>query len=296
MVAIGQLLGDSASIVPKMLAGATNAPVETPDGQPEGDPAAEQRTVSPSIWMAAAFTLTEGLVNLGFNNQMAEGLIVPLSAQQWIDVSHEIAARDPGNLILPYLTLQDIDELNELLAQQVEPSQLDENVFYAVRTAMSTRSRPSMSGTANEIFSHLYSTNHLSGDQVAWLMQMMRSARSADLTTHAQHAELVENGYYLHHLYSSASDSHAEAVGECMFAFLTAVPDAREPTQANNSPHGYELLKDLFRDSDTIPGVVEHFTILVRETHQLSMAFQMATGKLPVPTIPSAGSQNAPFR
>ena len=278
MVAVGRLVGNSEEIVPALLAGASDALVEAPEGEQQ-----EEERVSPSVWMASAFTVIEGLVQVGLGEQMGQGIKVPLSAQQWLDVSPEVADRDPDGRLLQHFHLQAITEIDELLGEQAVPGQIDDNIVDAVRAAMATRSSNAMNNVASVVFSHLESGGGIQADQLVFMLKILRFSRSAGLITKDQYAGFATSGHYLHHLYQAASESHPEAVGECMFGYLEAVPDASQPTQVGNSYAGYENLTQLLQDPDTVPGAVEHFTALAKETQQLPVVFEMATGKRPVP-------------
>ena len=232
--------------------------------------------------MSSAFKVIEGLVDLGFSKQMRQGIRVPLDAQQWLDVSQEVAEKDPNGQLLKYFSLQAVAEIDELLAQQVGPGQVDENIYDAVQTAMATESGNAMNNVASEVFSHLQSGEAIQGDQLTLTLRILRSSIAAGLITGDQYAEFASSGYYLHHLHQAFSDSHSEAVGECVFGYLEAVPDASEPEEFGSSDAGYENLTELLQDPDTVPRAAEHFIARAKETQQLPVVLQMATGKRPV--------------
>ena len=283
LVAIWKLLTEPDSEVPTLLlARASNAPVESMEVPGDGDSATAHRPVPPTMWMESAFTLIEGLVEAGLSDQMADGLITPLSAQQWIDESQEITVRDRGSL-LQFLELEDVSALDELTTQRVQQGQLDDETLNAVRSALMTKSGKSMNGTTDAIYSQVTTANHYSGNQVAVMMQILALSRNQGLTTSDEVRNLAENGHYLHHLYIATTDGHAEAVAECMFAFLTAVPDAREPTHTGYSPNGYQELRNLLQDPHHMPGVLELFTARAKETNEPSAFMAMAAIEVPVP-------------
>ena len=93
----------------------------------------------------------------------------------------------------------------------------------------------------------------------------------------------AERGHYLHHLYHAVSESHAEAVSECMFGFLQTVPDGREPSHVGNSSAGYQNLNELLQNPDRVPGSVEHFASLAKETQNLPVVFKMTSEDGTVP-------------
>ena len=277
MVRVGHLVGNREEMFPVLLAGASNARVWTSEKErQEGD-------VSPSVWMSSAFTLIEGLVQLGSGEHMEQAIRVPLGAEQWLEVSHEVVEKDPHGQLLKYFSLQAVAEIDELLAQQVGPGQVDENIYDAVQTAMATGSGNTMNNVASEVFSHLQSGEAIQGDQLAFMLRILRSSIAAGLIAEDQYAEFASSGYYLHHLHQAFSDNHSEAVGECVFGYLQAVPDASEPDEFGSSNAGYENLTELLQNPDTVPRAVEHFIARAKETQQLRVVLQMATGKRPVP-------------
>ena len=277
MVRVGHLVGNREEMFPVLLAGASNARVWTSEEErQEGD-------VSPSVWMSSAFTLIEGLVQLGSGEHMEQAIRVPLGAEQWLEVSHEVVEKDPHGQLLKYFSLQAVAEIDELLAQQVGPGQVDENIYDAVQTAMATGSGNTMNNVASEVFSHLQSGEAIQGDQLAFMLRILRSSIAAGLIAEDQYAEFASSGYYLHHLHQAFSDNHSEAVGECVFGYLQAVPDASKPDEFGSSNAGYENLTELLQNPDTVPRAVEHFIARAKETQQLRVVLQMATGKRPVP-------------
>ena len=284
MVALGQLVGDSEEIIPALLAGASNAPVEASDEeQQEGDSFTKRERVSPSVWMSSVFTLTTGLIDSGFSKHLRQGIRVPLDAQQWLDVSSEVAEKDPHGQLLKYLRLQAVGEIDELLAQQVGPSQIDENTYNAVQTAMATGPGNAMNNVANEVFSHLQSGEEIQGDQLAFMLRILRSSIAVGLIAQDQYADFASSGYYLHHLHRAFSDGHSEAVGECVFGYLEAVPDASKPDEFGSSNAGYENLTELLQDPDTVPHAVDHFVARTKESQKLPVVLQMATEQRHVP-------------
>lgn len=275
MVEVARLVGESKEIIPSLLAGASNAPVEAPGGPP--------RAVSPTVWMASAFTLIEGLVDLGFGNQVREGLKVPLSAQQWLDVALEVAKQDPDGQLLQYFELQDITEIDQLLANQVATNQMAEVAFSMAQIAMATKSRNAMKKVASEVFIHLQSGQGFQGDQLAFMVRTLRSSKAAGLIKEDEYLKFATSGYYLHHLHYAVLRQHPEATGECLFGYLQAVPDASEPSShIGNSNAGYGNLNQLLQDPNRVSGAAAHFIALVKETQQLRVVFEMAGAKRPV--------------
>ena len=68
-----------------------------------------------------------------------------------------------------------------------------------------------------------------------------------------------------------------------MFGFLEAVPSATEPPEVGNSNAGYEVLNELLKDPDNVPGVVDCFISRAREDNKLAAVLDMSDGKNPVP-------------
>ena len=277
IVAMAELVGNSDEVVAALLAAASNAPVEASEEERrDGD-------VSPIVWMSSALTVIEGLVKLGLVKQMTQVIKVPLGAEQWLDVSGKVVENDPDGRLLQHFDLRDIEEIDELLAQRVVPGQINEDSFNSVRTAMATKSSKDMNNVAHAVFSHLESGDGIQADELALMLKILRLSRSAGLIQDGQYGGFATNGHYLHHLHQAASENHSEAVGECMFGYLEAVPDASLPSQVGNSNAGHERLVEILEDPDTVPGAVEHFTVLAKETEQLQVVLEMAGQKRTVP-------------
>ena len=277
MVRVGHLVGNPEVMFPALLAGASNARVGTSAGE------RQEGGVPAAVWMSSAFTLVEGLVQLGSGEYLEHGIEVPLGAERWVEVSHEVMEKDPSGRLLQYFELRAVQPIDEQLAQQIANNQLDENTFTPVYTAMATRSKNAMNSVATQVFSRLQSGESFPGDQIAHLVKTVRVSNLAGLIEQDEYTGLAERGHYLHHLYYAVSDNHAEAVSECMFGFLQAVPDGREPSHVGHSSEGYQSLNELLHNPDRVPGSVEHFASLAKETQELLVVFKMTSEDRPVP-------------
>ena len=279
MVRVGHLVGNPEEVFPALLAGASNARVGTSAGE------RQEGGVSPAVWMSSAFTLVEGLVQLGSGENLEHGIEIPLSAEQWIEVSHEVFEKDPRGRLLQYFELRAVQAIDEQLAQQIANNQLDENTFNPVYTAMATSSRNAMNSVAAQVLSRLQSGEAFPGNQIAHLVKTLRVSNLAGLIDQDEYPVLAESGHYLHHFYYAVSENHVEAVSECMFGFLQAVPDGREPNHVGNSSAGYQNLNELLQDPDRVPGSVEHFATLAKETQNLPVVFKMTAEDGTVPSF-----------
>ncbi|MDE2886530.1 MAG: P-loop NTPase fold protein [Chloroflexota bacterium] len=271
MARVGHLVGNPEEVFPALLAGASNARVGPSTGE------RQEGGVSPEVWMSSAFTLVEGLVQLGSGEHLEQGLEVPLSAEQWVEVSHEVMEKDPSGRLLQYFELRAVQEIDEQLTQQIANNQLDENTFNPVYAAMATRSGNAMNSVAGQVSSRLQSGESFPGDQFVPLVKTLRVARQAGLISQDDFAGFAERGHYLHHLYQAVSENHMEAVSECMFGFLQAIPDGREPSHIGNSGAGYQYLNELLQDPDRVPGSAERFASLAKGTQSLPAVFKMTS-------------------
>ena len=205
MVRIGQLVGNPEEMLPALLAGASNARVETSgEDVQEGD-------VSPGVWMSSAFTLTEGLVQLQEGEQLEQAIEVPLSADQWLEVSNDVAEKDPNGRSLRYFELRAVQAIDEQLGQQIANNQLDDNTFNSVHTAMLTRSKNVMTSLATQVFSRLQSGEAFPGDQIAHLVKTLRTSNLAGLIDQNEYTGFAENGHYLHHLHYAVSEKPSKS-------------------------------------------------------------------------------------
>ena len=218
MVAVGKIVDMSEKMIPTLLTGASNAPVEDPETEQQ-----KKGSVPPRIWINSAFTLVEGLVELGFDG-MGKGIRVLLGAQQWLDVSPEVAKKDPNGRLLQYVDLQAIVEIDQLLAEQLVPGQMEDTTFDAVQTTMAARSQNAMKETANAALSHLQSGDAISGIELFFMLKILRSSKRAGLITKDQYVEFATSGYYLHHLHQAVSDDHCEGNSRVYVRLLGGCP------------------------------------------------------------------------
>ena len=132
-----------------------------------------------------------------------------------------------------------------------------------------------MTDTGNRVVSRLQSGDSFRGRQLAPMVGILRVARISGLIEEEQYAEFAASGHYLHHLHSAVSENHSEATAECMFGFLQAVPSASEPAAVGNSHEGHQSLTGLLSNPDKVPGAVDLFAALAKETKQLPAVFKM---------------------
>ena len=290
IVAIASLALDPEEIIPQLIKAVANAPVDS-QGRPSDE---EKQGVSPRVWMSSGIILIKGLIDLGFSEQIGDGIRVPLDAQQWLDAANEVAEKDPTCQFLKFFELREISNIDQQLAQRVMPGQIDENTFYAVRAALATRSGDGLENVGSAVFSRLRSSWAFQADQLVFMLKMLRFSRSARLIDKDQYAEFATSGHYLHLLYLSASESHSEAVAECMFGYLEAVPDASQRTYGRYSGSGHNTLTKLLQDPNTLRGALEHFTSIAKETDELPLIFGMANANRPCFSILGTGSQETP--
>ena len=222
-------------------------------------------------------------MQLGSGEHLEQAIEVPLGAEQWLEVSHDVAEKDPNGQLLQYFELQAVQPIDEQLAQQIANNQLDENTFNPVHTAMATRSKNAMNSVATQVFSRLQSGEAFPGEQIAHLVKTLRASNLAGLIDQDEYTGFAESGHYLHHLYYAVSDNHPEAVAECMFGYLRVVSHGREPNHTGNSSDGYQNLIQLLQGPGTMPGAVEHFTALAQEAQELLVVLKMASEDQSVP-------------
>ena len=278
MVAVARLGADPERIVPAMLDAVSNATVQA-QARYSGE---ETPGVSPTVWLASALSLVEGLINLRLAAHLGEGVSVPLDAQQWLDASDVFAEKDPLCKFLTYFSLQSAAEIDELLTQQVSRGQMDDRIFYAVRAAMATRSSNALRNVSRAVLSQLHTAHRSEFNQLVNLLGISRFSWSAGLIESNDYKAFAGRGDCLAYLNAAGSRGEPKAVAECMFAYLVAVPDASQNNLGSSSDAGHRILTRLLQNPDDLGGTVEHFTIIARETEDLPMLFEMATAQRPV--------------
>ena len=107
-----------------------------------------------------------------------------------------------------------------------------------------------MTAVTEQVLSRLQSAEAFPGEQLAHLLRTLRVAKLAGLIDDGQYTEFAESGHYLHHLYYATSEHHPEAIAECMFGYLEAVPDASVPSQVGNSNAGHDNLTEILQNPD----------------------------------------------
>lgn len=268
MVAVARLVDNKDEIVASLLSGATNS-------------FSEDEVVA-TVWVSSVFTLLQGLkglTGLGLDDQLRQGFGVPLQSQHWLDLAPEITAKDPEYQYLQHFELHAAADIDAHLAETIENRLLDEDVFDAVRAAMATRSANAMQATAKVVFSDFVSGVSMSGDQHGLMLKVLRLSQQVGLITQTQLAQNDGNSHYLDHFHSAFSEGHAASVAEAMYGYLSLDPDANEPPYFGNSSFGYQSLEQLLNSPDDVPGAVDRFTDLAKETYQLAAVFEMAAAR-----------------
>ncbi|MXY20076.1 MAG: hypothetical protein F4Y49_01930 [Dehalococcoidia bacterium] len=269
MVAVAHLVRDLDEVVPALLSGASSTTVEESGN-------------APGVWMTSVFTLIKGLLDLDLSSQMEKGISVPLSVQDWLNASTEVAESDPDGQLLQYLNLQAISQIDEQMAQYIGSNRMDVSILNAANAALMTKSRGSMADTAGAAFSRVRSGQSFQLDQLSSILKMLRFSKEAGLITQDQLVELARSGYYLHYLYYAVAEGHSESIGECMFGHLQFFPDASQHGQVGNSRVGHDRLTRILQHPDTVPSAVDYFTSIVKQAQQLPVVFEMAAAVQPV--------------
>ena len=267
-VAIVRLVGDPEEMIPALMCQATNAYREGPlHGK----------------WMPSAMQFVDGLVEFGFEEHIGAGMQIPLDADQWIDVSSEIAQNDPDGRLLQYFELQNADQIDQRLSEFFTNRQLNDVTLRAVKMALATRSRSAFENTAKAALNlHEGGRREVQADQLTIAMQALRVLDSANLINQDEYANVAANGRFLHFLSVAYSNGNQLTVAECMFGFLRIVPGARITRHSGESQRGHQVLTELFRNPNSMPDVVQHFVDLVNETQRFNVVFEMASSQDPV--------------
>ena len=269
MLAIVELVNAPEELIPTLLTGATKAYFDV-------TPAEE--------WVSGAFALVEGLDELGFGETIAHGVIVPLSADEWIEMSTSIAENHRHLQLLHYFEIQATQDIDSRFAQRLNRNRLDDSVVLSLQSTLATRSKNQLNETAKAVLNLVAPNSGLQRDQLANALRLIRLLQAADLIATSEYAELVTSGRLLHYLRLASTSKNPEAVAESMFGFLRIVPDARETTRFGESYAGHQNLTNLLRNPDSAPDVVEHFINIVNETQQLAAVVEMASAqRRPVP-------------
>ena len=269
MIAIFQLVEAPGELVPTLTKAASNAYYSETD---------------PEEWMTGALALVDGLVELGFEKQIQQGISIPLSADEWLNVSSAIASDDHERRLLQYLDIQAIQAVDRQLAERLNRAQFDDYAISVLSAALATRSRNAMSETAVAASSQIRS-GRLQSNQIANAMKILRISQDAGLFTGGEYADLATSGRFLRDLYLGYRNRNSEVVAECMFGHLRIVTNVQESRVSGDSYQGLQVLTELFRNPDFLPGTVEHFTSLVKETQQLQIVLDAASAERPVPNF-----------
>ena len=286
MVNVGRLAINPEKTIPPLLVAASNAPVENEEEVIHAyDELGQDVVVSAKVWADSALALLQGLIDLGFRDQLAERINFPLSAEQWIEVALGMELDDDRTEALRFVDLEAAQEIGQLMHERVASGYTDEDLLNAIRTTLATNSKCALNDSVDQMISNLQDGGYNNSDQIVLMLKVIRLSKAADLLTDDQYIGLATGGWLLHHLYFAVASQDAEAVGECMFAFLRSVPEATESEQFGESASGYQNLHEILEDPEIVPGAVEHFTALAKEYREIASVLAMAKGRLPIPAF-----------
>ena len=267
MVAIVQLVDDPGELIPTLTKAATNA---------------YYTETSPEEWIGGASTLVERLLELGFEKQLQQGVSVPLTGDEWVNVSSAIASNDRDRRLLQYFDIQAIQDVDRRLAERVNRSELDDSVALWIKTALATRSKKQLNETGRAAVNLLSSNPRLQARQLAIALQSLRLLETAGLVADSELSELVNSGRLLHYLQFARANRVSEAVAECMFRYLRIIPDGHETARFGDSYAGHSYLSELLQNPGSAPDVVEHFINVAVEAQQIEVVLGMASGQTQV--------------
>ena len=267
MVAIIQLVDAPGELIPTLTKSATNAYyTQTP----------------PEEWMGGASMLVEGLLKLGFEKQLQQGVSVPLTGNEWLALPSTIESDDHERHLLQYFDIQAIQDVDRQIAEQLNRAQLDDSVALWIKTALATRSKNQLNETARAAVNLLSSNTSLQPNQLAIALQSLRLLETVGLVADSEHSELVNSGRLLHYLHFARANRVSVAVAECMFRYLRIVPDGHETARYGDSYAGHRYLSELLQNPGSAPDIVEHFIDIAVETQQIEVVLEMASGQIQV--------------
>ena len=255
--------------------------------QPEHEDAVGAQ-MSPTVWMSAAFILLEGLEGLG----VISTLVVPLSAEQWLEVAPQLPIDDSNRSLWQHLDLSSTEEIDDVLSERSRPEQIDNQVVSVLELTLLTQSAEHLTRLPSELVDSVKAAGGTTAQQIASLMRALTACRSANLVDDATHEQLATGGFLLHHYHQAFAERHAEAVARCAFAYLQSIPDAREPDEvAGNSQQGHEWLHELLRSPETVPNALDEFVSIAKASGGLREISRILDMEPPEPAL-----LNAAFR
>ena len=157
MVDVVRLVGDSYGMIWELMAKATKA---------------FQGQVPYDVWMASAFKFVGGIVDLGLEKRIGVGMKIPMDPDQWLSVSSKVAERDPDGRLTQYFELENIEQIDERLAQSITSGHFDDESLLRVKTTLATKSRSALRLTANAAIA-LHRQSRFQADQIARAMQLV---------------------------------------------------------------------------------------------------------------------------
>ena len=238
--------------------------------------------VSPAIWMRAAFVLLRGLEELA----VASTLVIPLSAEQWLEVAPQLPIDDANRSLWRHLDLRSIEEIDDALSERSRPDLIDDHVVSVLEATLYTHSAEQLTRLPSELVDGIQAAGGANAQQIASLMRALAACRSANLVDDETSEQLATRGSLLHHLYQAFSEGHAEASARCAFAYLQSNPSAREPDEhIGNSQAGHERLRELLRDPASVPNALDKFVAIARASGGLRELARILDMEPPDPVL-----------
>ena len=283
LVCLCRVAGPEGSLTERILKSVGKAEVQPDEEQPVGV------QVSPLTWMRAACVLLGGLEELG----VASTLVVPLSAEQWLEVAPQLPIDDSNRRLWRHLDLSAVAEIDAALSERCRPEQIDNHVVSLVEMTLDTHSAGRLTRVSSQLVDSIEVAGGVNAQQIALLMRALESCRSASLLDDDTCERLATGGSLLHHLSQAFSESHAEAAARCAFSYLQSIPDARAPNAAvGNSQAGHERLLELLRNPHSVPDALDKFVAIAGARGGLGELARMLDMEPPDPTLLNAAFQD----
>ena len=244
--------------------------------------------VSPTVWMRAAFVLLGGLEELG----VASTLVVPLSAEQWLEVAPQLPIDDSNRSLWRHLDLREEEDIDDALSERSRPEQIDNHIVSVLEVTLYTQSAEHLTRVPSQLVDSIGAAGGVNAQQIASLMRALAACRSASLLDDETYEQLATGGSLLHHFYQASTENHAEAVARCAFAYLQSIPDAREPNDAiGSSQAGHERLLEVLSNPNSVPNALDEFVAIAIESGGLREFARILDMEPPDPVL-----LNAAFR
>lgn len=256
-----ELLRSNLDFVPGLSQALASTPIRN-----EGDKNAAQ----PDAWATSLLLILGKLKELKALEGRFEPILIPASAEQWIEMSPAFVERDPDGEFSPYLRMKaSSKDLSTSMIGDVSSGTFSQAHRDALELTMRLDSRAQWSDLAEAIQLRVNAEPSFAPEGLVAVLDALRTLAKTDASAEERLRDLGTQGFILHHLQQMNADD--KVVTWCAFVYLRAQPAGPPPPAVGQAQPGHSTLNQLLANPGSREAVPKEFVRLLSRFGELPL-------------------------